>query len=1087
MHRFTLIFIFFIQTIYAQPPRLMLPIGHNDVIKDFAFSKNGKFIVTGSEDRTVKVWEVNTGRLLQNFTNFNAKVQSVDFNPNNKTVIACSDDGFFYEWDIYTGKIITALKNENEMMSKCVFNPAGNIVALAYNYHYSDTCEIVLFDIVKKKIIKRIAAHKEKIHQLIFHPNGNAILSSSYDRWMKLWDVQSGKLINKTDATTKDSLYIYSMQFSKNGDKILVCNSNRKLFFYETNTFKVIKNYANDSINCSYAKFSNNEKYIVVGGSSGKFFMLDAKTLQVIKNFQTNDMNEKFSATDKVAFSNDDRRIFAVSGIMGYGKMYDVSEEKILYKLEGKATSFFSIKPSPKGVVFITSHNDNTAKIWNINSGKIVGSLRGHTSHLSAASFSNDVKYAVTTSLDGTIKIWDWGKATVIKTITLPKTGDYNVELSKDNKKVLVCSYADTCAYVYDVDKAELKFKLTGHTDYVLYATFSPDDKTIATASRDQTVKVWDANTGALLKNFEGHNMWVNSVRYSWNNRFLVSASYDSTVKVWDLETNKCYKTLKHDIDDINYADFGTQPKYIVTACKDKTVRIWDALQNKCLFTLSGHSDNVTYVEFDATGEKVLSISEDRTCKLWNAKTGKLIATFLSFGNNDYITLSEDGYYQCSPNTAKTLYYITPELQTISFDQLDLKYNRPDKILKLFNYKDTTLTNSYEKAYIKRIKKVGIDTAAFSNSYSVPVTIIKNINEINYEQKAPSIQLKISASDPNIILQKFNAWVNESPLFGMKGIDLSKRKKKSFDTVITIPLSANINNIEVSVVNINGIESYRNPLTLQYKPLSKIKTTTYFIGIGINQFKEEGHNLSWSVKDIRDLALKLKEKATDNFLIDTLFDENVLVKNILSIKEKLKKLTVNDKVILAYSGHGMLNKDFDYYLSTYNVNFNEPQQNGLLYDELESLFDGIAPRKKLMLIDACHSGEVDKEDMVMAEQSKKDLEAKGVRSVRLNVRPTKKAGSNNSFELMQNYFTNVSRSTGTTVISAAAGTQYALEQGNLKNGVFTYSVIEAMNKYETLTVQNLKKYVTARVVQLTNGLQKPNSRTETNVTDWNVW
>ena len=116
MHRFALIFIFFIQTIYAQPPRLMLPIGHNDAIKDFAFSKNGKFIVTGSEDRTVKVWEVNTGRLLQNFTNFNAKVQSVDFNPNNKTVIACSDDGFFYEWDIYTGKIITALKNENEMI-----------------------------------------------------------------------------------------------------------------------------------------------------------------------------------------------------------------------------------------------------------------------------------------------------------------------------------------------------------------------------------------------------------------------------------------------------------------------------------------------------------------------------------------------------------------------------------------------------------------------------------------------------------------------------------------------------------------------------------------------------------------------------------------------------------------------------------------------------------------------------------------------------------------------------------------------------------------------------------------------------------
>jgi hypothetical protein len=123
----------------------------------------------------------------------------------------------------------------------------------------------------------------------------------------------------------------------------------------------------------------------------------------------------------------------------------------------------------------------------------------------------------------------------------------------------------------------------------------------------------------------------------------------------------------------------------------------------------------------------------------------------------------------------------------------------------------------------------------------------------------------------------------------------------------------------------------------------------------------------------------------------------------------------------------------------------------------------------------------------MAEQTKTELAANGVKGVSLKVKPTKKAGSKNSFEIMQNFFANVSRSTGTTVISAAAGTQYALEKGDLRNGVFTYTVIEAMNKYNNISVQNLKKYVTARVMQLTNGLQKPNSRAETNMTDWNIW
>lgn len=160
---------------------------------------------------------------------------------------------------------------------------------------------------------------------------------------------------------------------------------------------------------------------------------------------------------------------------------------------------------------------------------------------------------------------------------------------------------------------------------------------------------------------------------------------------------------------------------------------------------------------------------------------------------------------------------------------------------------------------------------------------------------------------------------------------------------------------------------------------------------------------------------------------------------------------------------------------------------GLLYDDLEKMFDGIAPRKKLMLIDACHSGELDKEDITMEEANKTDLENKGIKGVSVKVRPSQKAGSANSFELLQHFFANVSRGTGTTVISAAAGTQYALERGDIQNGVFTYSIIEAMNTYPSINVQFLKRYVTSRVVELTNGLQRPNARTETNITDWRVW
>ncbi len=93
----------------------------------------------------------------------------------------------------------------------------------------------------------------------------------------------------------------------------------------------------------------------------------------------------------------------------------------------------------------------------------------------------------------------------------------------------------------------------------------------------------------------------------------------------------------------------------------------------------------------------------------------------------------------------------------------------------------------------------------------------------------------------------------------------------------------------------------------------------------------------------------------------------------------------------------------------------------------------------------------------------------------------------NSFQLMQALFNNVGRGTGTTVISAAASTQFAYERGDLQNGVFTYSILDAFNQHKTLTISELKKIVSEQVSALTKGLQKPTFRKETQQNDWLIW
>ena len=141
---------------------------------------------------------------------------------------------------------------------------------------------------------------------------------------------------------------------------------------------------------------------------------------------------------------------------------------------------------------------------------------------------------------------------------------------------------------------------------------------------------------------------------------------------------------------------------------------------------------------------------------------------------------------------------------------------------------------------------------------------------------------------------------------------MRNRKATSIDTVVSVKLSEGENIIETSVTTTNGIESFRSPLYVKYSPRNPQKQILKFIGIGIDKFEDAQYDLQYSTKDIRDLSLRLKSKYGNAIVIDTIFNRNVTVSNIKAIRRKLQQTSVNDKVIVAYSGHGVLSKEFDW-------------------------------------------------------------------------------------------------------------------------------------------------------------------------------
>ena len=1006
--------------------------GHKGGVKTVMFSPDGSTFLSASADMTAKIWNAGTGKLLFDLTGHKKDVNMASYSPDGKKIATASEDHTAKIWDAATGKLLYTLGGYKFGISTATFSPDNKKIVISPKDNYAPA----VWDVSTGKLLFILKGHTSDVGNVAFSPDGDKIISVSYDNTIRVWNAESGK---QEQLLTDHINAVTDFSYSSDGQQMVTASTDFTAKTWSLNNYKLLNSFEGFTKQVISTGFSPNGKTILTATDGAYIRTWETGTGKLLHFFTAGE-----GMLNNASFTKDGKNILITS--CNVAQLWDVQKGELLKNFSGNNSCVVSAEVSPdKKNLLTTLFWNETPKVWDIETAKVLFTLKGHSS-----------KYGVDIAT-----------------------------YSPDGKKILTASTGpvnDLSAKIWDAATGKIIFTLKGHQFEIRVAEFFPDGKKIFTAASDNTAKVWDVATGNLLYDIEGYTKYPNGIQFSPDSKLILLASGDNIARVWDAETGKMKYTLEGHAQSVTKALFFPGGKTILTASNDNTVKIWNTDSGKEIRNINlGNNSFFKNVSFE---NNKISCSRNSEIIFFDLQTGRQIYSLISLKTDDYILKIPAGYYMSTQGGVKLLHYITPAAGIVTFEQLDVKYNRPDKVLEEMGSTDTALIKSYRKAYEKRIRKLGIDTTAFRDGNSIPQSDFTNRGNIDFNQKDGNLSLQIKGSDSTYNLDRFNLWINETPLFGQRGINIRKRSKNDFDTTITIKLSQGENRIETSITNVNGTESYRMPLTVNYTPSVKQKESIRFIGIGIDQFEDNQYNLQYSAKDIRDLSRKLKEKYKDDIIIDTLFNENVTISNVKAFKQKLQQTTENDKVIIAYSGHGMLSKDYDYYLSTYAVNFDKPEQNGLPYEELESLLDSIPARKKLMLIDACHSGEVDKEDLVTLNASSDSL-IKGLKPV--GYKQEGHLGLKNSFELMQSLFVNVGKSTGATIISAAAGTQFALERNDLKNGVFTFSILEAMNKYPTLKISELKKIVGERVEQLTKGLQKPTSRNETIAVDWSVW
>jgi len=909
-----------------------------------AISHDSKYLACSYSDGIdhvngiVKIFEIETAKLTKTLTGHAKKISSVSYTPDGKYLATGSEDSTLKVWDVGSGKCLTTISDIIVGMqgeTSIIYSPDGKVLT---TLHKDNT--IKLWEVASRRCVKILTpkttghpALPGDIRSIAYTPDGRCLAVADWEKNIKLLEVETGiglKTLRSYAGFAGEAKYSPDGAYMVSG----MGNGSIKLWKMASGKFKILSGHT-DSINDII--YSPDGAYLVTSSDDSTIKLWEVASSKCVKTFIGHT-----DGVDSIVYSSDGKYITSGSSDNTI-KIWEVESGKCIKTLTGHKGSIYSFVYSSDEKYIASVSSDDTIKIWEVKTGKCLKTLESYRG-VDICYF--DGKYLVSTGKEPLAKIWDVETGKCIKIID-GNENDHPVKCSSDGR-YLARAFGDGTIKLYEVKNGEcIEKTLSGHTAYIEDIIYSPDGGYLISCSGDNTIKFWELGSSNCVKTLTGHTDTVYSIGYSHDGSYLTSTSYDETMKLWEVKTGKCIQTL-----NVGYSSFGKidilyskNEKYLATLFGgDNIIKLWDMKTGKHINTL--HVNIVDgYMIYSPDDKYLTTISKE--LKFWDASTGELLATTFNLKDDEWLTYTPEGFFAGSEWATKNLVHIVDGMKTVGIDQMYDSLYRPDLV-------SAKLSGENISPYAQKV-----NFASLVQTGSAPIVTFLSLED-EVKERNVTIEFAIQNTDGgigevNLLLNGKNIRLAENvasksgeTVHFSHTITLQNGKN-------TVELYAKNAAGKVESLHVSKTLKWQGTVKKPNLYIFTVAINKY--RDRRLQLKYAVPDAEFILKGFSSQKKSLYQNIFTHHLFDDNVTRDGLKSSFEKLGDEVQ---ADDVFVFYIAGHGITyDEDGDYYYLPSNFRFTSSeaiQQQGISKNDLTRYLSFIKAGKTLMLMDTCNAG-----------------------------------------------------------------------------------------------------------------------------------